>query len=109
MGNIYSFGQQDQLKYYNRYKLFEPYFQDDWRITNRLTLNLGLRLSLLALIARNRSKPTTSTRPLHWAKRLLIRTTPLISYRQTVELLPFRTCQTVWFSAESRPGCQTVA
>ncbi|MGC1451247.1 MAG: Plug domain-containing protein, partial [Candidatus Sulfotelmatobacter sp.] len=47
LGNISSFGQQDHLlKYYNRYKLFEPYFQDDWRISNRLTLNLGLRLSL---------------------------------------------------------------
>ncbi len=47
LGNMYSFGQQSQLvKYYNRYKLFEPYFQDDWRISNRLTLNLGLRLSL---------------------------------------------------------------
>ena len=47
LGNIASFGQQDHLlKYYNRYKLFEPYFQDDWRITNRLTINLGLRLSM---------------------------------------------------------------
>ena len=47
LGNIYSFGQQDRLvKYYNRYKILEPYFQDDWRITNRLTLNLGLRVSL---------------------------------------------------------------
>jgi hypothetical protein len=47
VGDISSFGQQDHaVKYYNRYKLFEPYFQDDWRITNRLTLNLGLRLSL---------------------------------------------------------------
>ncbi len=47
LGNIYSFGEQNQLvKYYNRYKLFEPYFQDDWRATDRLTLNLGLRLSL---------------------------------------------------------------
>jgi hypothetical protein len=46
LGNIYSFGQQDHLlKYYNRYKLFEPYFQDDWRITDRLTLNLGIRIS----------------------------------------------------------------
>ncbi|HEX4783405.1 MAG TPA: TonB-dependent receptor [Candidatus Sulfotelmatobacter sp.] len=47
LGHIYSFGQQDHLlKYYNRYKLIEPYFQDDWRISDRLTLNLGLRLSL---------------------------------------------------------------
>jgi Carboxypeptidase regulatory-like domain len=47
LGNIYSFGQQNHLlKYYNRYKLFEPYFQDDWRITDRLTLNLGMRFSL---------------------------------------------------------------
>ncbi|MGH9495530.1 MAG: carboxypeptidase regulatory-like domain-containing protein [Candidatus Sulfotelmatobacter sp.] len=48
LGNIASFGQgSNQLKFYNRYKILEPYFQDDWRITDRLTLNLGLRLSLL--------------------------------------------------------------
>jgi hypothetical protein len=47
LGLISSFGQQDHLvKYYNRYKLIEPYFQDDWRLTDRLTLNLGLRFSL---------------------------------------------------------------
>jgi hypothetical protein len=47
MGNIASFTQgSNQLKFYNRYKIVEPYFQDDWRATNRLTLNLGLRLSL---------------------------------------------------------------
>jgi hypothetical protein len=47
LGNIYSFGQQDRfVKYYNRYKIVEPYFQDDFRVTDRLTLNLGLRLSL---------------------------------------------------------------
>ncbi len=34
------------LKYYNRYKLFEPYFQDDWHATKKLTLNLGVRVSL---------------------------------------------------------------
>jgi hypothetical protein len=47
LGNIQSFGQQDRfVKYYNRYKIFEPYFQDDFHVTNRLTLNLGLRVSL---------------------------------------------------------------
>jgi hypothetical protein len=47
LGNIASFGQgSNQLKFYNRYKIVEPYFQDDWRATDRLTLNLGLRLSL---------------------------------------------------------------
>jgi hypothetical protein len=35
-----------QTKYYNRYKIVEPYFQDDWRVTKRLTLNMGLRVSL---------------------------------------------------------------
>jgi hypothetical protein len=40
--------QQDsvQNKYYNRYKLAEPYIQDDWRVTPRITLNLGIRLGL---------------------------------------------------------------
>jgi hypothetical protein len=35
-----------QPKYYNRYKIVEPYFQDNWRATPKLTVNLGLRLSL---------------------------------------------------------------
>jgi Carboxypeptidase regulatory-like domain/TonB-dependent Receptor Plug Domain len=40
--------QQDsgQANYYNRYLVTEPYFQDDWRVTPRLTVNLGLRMSL---------------------------------------------------------------
>jgi hypothetical protein len=47
LGYIASFGQQNAtVKYYNRYKIFEPYLQDDWHATKRLTLNLGVRVSL---------------------------------------------------------------
>lgn len=47
LGYVSSFGQQDKrIKYYNRYKIVEPYFQDDFHVTNHLTLNLGLRISL---------------------------------------------------------------
>ncbi len=35
-----------QPKFYNRYKIFEPYFQDDWHVPRQLTLNLGLRISM---------------------------------------------------------------
>jgi hypothetical protein len=46
-GDFSSYQQTNsKLKYYNRYKMLEPYFQDDWHVTPRLTLNLGLRLSL---------------------------------------------------------------
>jgi len=45
-GNIASYQQaRNFIYYYDRYKNFEPYFQDDWRITRKLTLNLGLRWS----------------------------------------------------------------
>jgi hypothetical protein len=46
-GSIGQFSQTSaQPKYYNRYKIVEPYFQDNWRVSPKLTLNLGLRLSL---------------------------------------------------------------
>jgi len=47
LGRIASFDQTNQqAKYYNRYKILEPYIQDDWHVTKKLTLNLGLRVSL---------------------------------------------------------------
>jgi hypothetical protein len=46
-GNIANYSQASGLpKYYNHYRILEPYFQDDWHVTSRLTLNLGLRVSL---------------------------------------------------------------
>src|SRR5262249_32172898 len=47
LGRIASFQQANQIvKYYNRYKILEPYVQDDWHVSKKLTLNLGLRISL---------------------------------------------------------------
>jgi carboxypeptidase family protein/TonB-dependent receptor-like protein len=46
LGNIGSFAQQQaQLKLHNFYHIYEPYVQDDWHATRRLTLNLGIRFS----------------------------------------------------------------
>jgi hypothetical protein len=47
MGNIANFTQANaQPKYHINYKIFEPFFQDDYHIFKNLTLNLGVRISL---------------------------------------------------------------
>jgi hypothetical protein len=44
---IKSFTQDStQLRYYNRYQIGEPFIQDDWRLNQRWTVNLGIRFSL---------------------------------------------------------------
>lgn len=49
-GAIKNFQQDSgQRDYFNRYNVEEPYFQDDWRVNHRLTLNLGVRMSLFGL------------------------------------------------------------
>jgi hypothetical protein len=46
MGDIASFSQaSSQPKYHINFKIFEPYFQDDYHIFKNLTLNLGVRVS----------------------------------------------------------------
>jgi hypothetical protein len=46
LGNAGTFTQQEaQIKMHNFYKIYEPYIQDDWHATSRLTLNLGVRFS----------------------------------------------------------------
>jgi hypothetical protein len=47
IGAISSFQQDSaQSRYRQRYQIVEPYFQDDFKVNPRLTVNAGLRLSL---------------------------------------------------------------
>ncbi|MGA8734914.1 MAG: carboxypeptidase regulatory-like domain-containing protein [Terriglobales bacterium] len=46
LGNVGTFTQeQNAFKMHEQYNIFEPFVQDDWHATPRLTLNIGLRMS----------------------------------------------------------------
>jgi len=65
-GNIASYSQWSaEKKYYNRYKIVEPYFQDDWRVNNHLTVNLGIRFSLFGTY-RERYQQAFNFNPSAW-------------------------------------------
>ncbi|MGO9123506.1 MAG: carboxypeptidase regulatory-like domain-containing protein [Terriglobales bacterium] len=67
MGNIANYSQSNaRPKYYNRYKILEPYLQDDFHATRRLTLNLGLRVSLFGTY-RERYHQAYNFNPAAWS------------------------------------------
>ena len=50
VGDIASYNQSnDEPKYHEKFKIFEPFVQDDWHVSRKLTLNLGFRMSMFGL------------------------------------------------------------
>jgi hypothetical protein len=49
-GGMASFQQDSgQGTYHQAYRIIEPYFQDDWKVTRRLTVNAGVRVSMFGV------------------------------------------------------------
>ena len=76
-GQVASFSQTSaQPKYYNRYKILEPFFQDNWRATPKLTLNLGLRVSLFGTYE-DISNQSGNFEPAAWSSALAPQISPV--------------------------------
>ena len=55
-----------QPKYFDRYKVFSPFIQDDWHASNRLTFNLGLRLDMMGTYRDKYPGLTYNFEPSQW-------------------------------------------
>jgi hypothetical protein len=66
-GQIAKFSQYSSTPvYYQRYKIVEPYIQDNWRVNQNLTLNVGVRLSLFGTYG-DKSKQSGNFEPGAWS------------------------------------------